>query len=55
MAMPMVQVGIMGMAVDHRRMAMPVAMRLTRRSIQRVIMLMMGVMDVAVLMLKQLV
>lgn len=49
MAVPVMQVGIMGVPVDHRRMAMPMAVRLTRRDARRVIMLVMCVVDMAML------
>ena len=47
-AMPVMQVGKMGVTVDHRRVPVPVGVRLPRRDILRMFMLVMDVMDVAV-------
>lgn len=55
MAVPVMQVRIMSVTVSHRRMAMPMAVRLTRGGAGRMIMLMMAVMNMAMLMLERLV
>ena len=47
--MPMMLIGIMGMAVNHRRVAMPVAVRLTRLDARQMIMLVVCIVDVAML------
>ena len=48
-AMPMVEIGIMGMAVGERRMSVPVGMRLAGRRIRAVLMLMVIVMPMPML------
>lgn len=55
MAVPVVQVRVMSVAMNHRCVPMPVAVRLTRRDVRRMLMLVMAVMDMAMLMLERLV
>ena len=52
MAVPMVDVGIMGVSVDHRPMTVRMAVRLAWRDAGRMLMLMMSVMDVPMVMLE---
>jgi len=49
MAMSVMQVGIMGVAVDQRRMAMPVTVRFGRECAGRMIMMVVCVVDMAML------
>ena len=53
MAVPVMQVGKMGVAMDHRRMTMPVTVRFGHDRAVRMIMLVVGVVDMAMLMLKR--
>ena len=54
MLMAMMQVGIVRMLVQKPRVSVPVAMRLARRRVRRMLMLVMDVMHVAMFMLKRL-
>ena len=54
MLMAVMQVGIVRMLVQKPRVRVPVAMRLTRRPVRRMLMLVMDVMHVAMFMLKRL-
>ena len=52
MAVPVMQVGKMGMTVDHWCVPVPMAVRFTWRDAGRMFMLMMAVMDMAVFVLE---
>ena len=54
MGMPVVQVGIMGVPVDHRRVPVRMAVRLARRDPRWMVMLMMTVMHMAMIVLHRL-